>query len=323
MGDTARDDLDELIESELYQPAALPEKLLTAEILRRHGSAVAAVLFYGSCLRRRTSDGVLDFYVLVDSYRAAYSSRLLAWANAALPPNVFYLEAETELGTLRSKYAVISIRDFERGARCEGLRSGIWARFCQPAMAVEIRDEAARRAVAGAVAEAVVTAVVQALPLFSTRAGSIRFSTEDLWQKVLRETYSAELRPEDPETILKLYRTDPERYDRAARAALARLQICGQLRFDDESGVIEATWASDSQAQVRRGWGLRRPLAKLVYVVQLLKTTATFGDWLPYALWKLERHTGTRIVPSERQRRHPLLWGWPLLFRILWQRDLR
>jgi hypothetical protein len=323
VGDTARDDLDELIESELFQPAALPEKLLTAEILERHGGAVAAVLFYGSCLRRRTSDGVLDFYVLVDDYRAAYPSRLLAWANAALPPNVFYLEVETELGTLRSKYAVISIRDFEAGARGEGLRSGISARFSQPALAVQIRDEAAREAVAAAVAEAVLTTVVQALPLLSASAGSIRFTTEDLWQTVFRETYSAELRPEDPETILNLYRANPERYDRAARAALARLQMGGRLRFEEESGVIEATSAEDSQALARRGWDLRRPLAKLAYVAQLLKTTATFGDWLPYALWKLERHTGTRIVPTERQRRHPLLWGWPLLFRVLWRRDLR
>ncbi len=318
MGDPARDDLDALIESELFRPAAPPETLLTTEICQRHGSAVAAVLFYGSCLRRRTSEGVLDFYVLVDSYRAAYSSRLLAWANAALPPNVFYLEIESEFGTLRAKYAVISMRDFANGARPGGLRSGIWARFCQPALALQVRDPSARDAVTGAVSEAVVTSVARALPLLPTRAGSVRFDAEQLWQQVFRETYSAELRPEDPETIRNLYRADPKRYDRAARAALARLQRCGRLRFDESSGVIEGL-----QTPASRRWSMRRPLAKLAYDAQLLKTTATFGDWLPYALWKLERHTGTRIVPSERQRRHPLLWGWPLLFRILWRRDLR
>jgi hypothetical protein len=318
VGDSARDDLDELIESELFQAARPPETLLTAEILQRHGSAVAAVLFYGSCLRRRTSEGVLDFYVLVDNYRAAYRSRLLAWANAALPPNVFYLEIESEIGTLRAKYAVISLRDFENGARLGGLRSGIWARFCQPTLAVQVRDAPARAAVAGAVAEAVLTSVAQALPLLPARAGSIRFNAEELWQQAFRETYSSELRPEDPETIRNLYRADPKRYDRAARAALARLQRCGRLRFDEASGVIEGL-----QTRAGRGWSIRRPLAKLIYVVQLLKTTATFGDWLPYALWKLERHTGTRIIPSERQRRHPLLCGWPLLFRVLWRRDLR
>jgi hypothetical protein len=318
VGDPARDDLDELIESELFQPPAPPETLLTAEICQRHGSAVASVLFYGSCLRRRTSEGVLDFYVLVDSYRAAYSSRLLAWANAVLPPNVFYLEIESEFGTLRSKYAVISMRDFDNGARPGGFRSGIWARFCQPALALQVRDASAREAVIGAVAEAVVTGVARALPLLPAHAGSVRFNAEELWQQVFRQTYSAELRPEDPETIQNLYRSDPKRYDRAARAALSRLQRRGQLRFDASSAVIEGL-----HARAGRRWSIRRPLAKLLYVAQLLKTTATFGDWLPYALWKLERHTGTRIIPSERQRRHPLLWGWPLLFRVLWRRDLR
>ncbi len=44
---------------------------------------------------------------------------------------------------------------------------------------------------------------------------------------------------------------------------------------------------------------------------------------MPYALWKLERHTGTHIEYSERQRRHPFIWGWPLVFRVLRNRDLR
>ena len=68
---------------------------------------------------------------------------------------------------------------------------------------------------------------------------------------------------------------------------------------------------------------LRRPAAKLLAVVQLLKSAFTFGDWLPYALWKLERHTGTRLTPTERQRRHPFLFGWPLMLRVLRRRDLR
>ena len=75
--------------------------------------------------------------------------------------------------------------------------------------------------------------------------------------------------------------------------------------------------------RARADWWLRRKLAKVVYAIALLKSTATFGDWLPYVLWKLERHGGTRLVPSDRQRRHPFLWGWPLLFKALWRRDFR
>jgi hypothetical protein len=274
---------------------------------------------------------VLDFYVLVDTYRDAYRSRLLAWANAALPPNVFYLEIESELGPLRCKYAVISLRDFERRARPGGLRSGIWARFCQPALAVHLRDATARDAVVASVVDSTVTAVARtlyALPTNEDSTGgsgstggseSTRFTTAALWQQVLRGTYSAELRPEAPETIQSIYEADPERYDRAARAVLARLGADVRSAGTE----LEVILSADSKMWARRGWSRLRVLAKLVYFVQLLKSAATFGDWLPYVLWKLERHTGKKIVPSERQRRYPYLFGWPLLLKVLWQRDLR
>ena len=59
------------------------------------------------------------------------------------------------------------------------------------------------------------------------------------------------------------------------------------------------------------------------HIMRLLKTAFTFGDWVPYVLWKLERHTGRRIEPSERQRRHPLIFGWPIILPLLLRRNLR
>ena len=82
-------------------------------IRRRHGGAVAALLFYGSCLRRGGVEGVLDFYVIVDSYGAAYERRFLALLNRVLPPNVFYVECDHAGARLRAKYAVFSQRDFD------------------------------------------------------------------------------------------------------------------------------------------------------------------------------------------------------------------
>jgi hypothetical protein len=354
VGDPAPD-LEALVRDELFEPADPAAEALCEEILRRHGDAVAAVLFYGSCLRKRTSEGVLDFYVVVDSYRAAYHSRALAWGNALLPPNVFYLEIDSELGTLRAKYAVMSMRDFARGAKPGGLRSGIWARFCQPALAVHARDDAARQAVVGIVSDAILTAVTRSLPLFADGdgdgdVGTARFTAEALWLRTLGETYAAELRPESPGSVRALYDADPARYERTARAALTRLYGTESLRGGSDGQVMEIALPGKSQAsaphggeiqgpsrgrrlrrssrgrrlrRLVRGRRLRRLLAKCVYFLQLLKTAATFGDWLPYALWKLERHTGNKVVLNERQRRHPFIWGWPLLFRILRQKDLR
>lgn len=316
-GQPGRTALEAMVDAELFRTPPRAAALLAERFVRRHGDCVAAVLFYGSCLRGESSEGVLDFYVLVDRYRDAYRSRALAWANAVLPPNVFYLEADTEIGTLRCKYAVVSCDDFDRGARPGGLRSSIWARFCQPALSVWTRDAAARRRTASAVTEAIVTAVDRVVPLMADSLGVARFSSEQLWLRVLKETYSAEWRTESPETIQSLHDADPERYGAAARGALDTLAHRGQVQVCRSGDGFEVSTANSTPQPVRR------PLAKFVYLLGLLKSIATFGDWLPYVVWKLERHTGTRIELTDRQRRHPFVFCWPALLRVLWQRDLR
>jgi hypothetical protein len=308
VGDAVRQ-LAGLVEDELFQPAPEAALPLARAIRERLGPATAAVLFYGSCLRRDTTEGVFDFYAVVDSYRAAYGAGPVAALNAVLPPNVFYVEVPCQDAILRAKYAVLSARDFERGAGPSSLRTGIWARFCQPTRAVWARDDGARELLVRTAVNAVRTALRRIAPLLPEPG---RVDPAELWQRVFAETYRNEMRPEIPGTIRTLYEADPARYDRAARLGLAELEASGELDL-----------APRARRRARLVWGLRRPLAKVLYAAQLLKTALTFGDWLPYALWKLERHTGHRIVPTERQRRHPLIWGWPILWRVLWARTLR
>jgi hypothetical protein len=316
-------DLDDLVASELSRPAPEAVRPLADAIRRRHGEAVAAVVFYGSCLRKGTHEGVLDFYALVDSYRAVYRSRVLAWMNALLPPNVFYLEIESALGTLRAKYAVVSSRDFERAAAPEALRPGIWARFCQPAVVAYARDEAARQTLLRAASASVLTALQQGLPLLPAEGEILRFRFDEFWQNTLRETYGAEMRTEAEETIHGVYLAAPERFDRAASSGLDALAERGWLSWRSEGDLAAVTLSATRRRRAARAWALRKPLRKVVYMIGLLKSALTFGDWLPYVLWKLERHTGTHIELSDRQRRHPLIWGWPVLWRVLRRRDLR
>ena len=96
---------------------ASPElNALIDEILGRHGEAAQAILFYGSCLRSGDDlDGLVDLYLLVDDYRSAYKSRLQASLNVLLPPNVYYLEKKIDGHVVRTKYAVLSLADFQKG----------------------------------------------------------------------------------------------------------------------------------------------------------------------------------------------------------------
>lgn len=324
-------ELRELVAEELGAPPPPAAAALARGIRERHGAAVAAVVFYGSCLRKRTHEGVLDFYVLVDSYRAAYGGPgWLAAANAVLPPNVFYLEGEAELTPgagkhpVRCKYAVVSTRDFERLVSPACLHPYIWARFAQPALTVWARDDEARTLVARCAARAVCTLVERLSPFLPARGDVQRFRTSALWQEAFRRTYRTEFRPESPEASRALYEADPVRYERATRLALQVLRDQGRIAALSEfQGAAEVRRPAIARGLARARWQLAWPVARTLALLRLLKTATTFGDWLPYALWKLERHSGARPQLTDRQRRHPLIFGWPVIFRLLSQRSLR
>src|SRR5690349_18204867 len=101
--------LKELVEQELDLPVDPRVRAVAGAIAAKYGGASRAVLFYGSCLRQKQLDGLmLDFYLIVSSYRDAYGKSWLAAANRLIPPNVFYFEQ----GGLAAKYAVLSEEDF-------------------------------------------------------------------------------------------------------------------------------------------------------------------------------------------------------------------
>lgn len=322
--------LYDIVDHELGQPTLAAARTVADEIRRRHGPAVAAVVFYGSCLRQHTNRGVLDFYVLVDSYRAVFASRVLAVLNAVLPPNVLYLEVGAGPHPLRAKYAVISMRDFVSGASARSVHAIIWARFCQPARLVYSRDQASRSRVVGACVEAVLTLVGRMAALLPAR-----FQTAELWQRGFRETYRTELRAEQPGSVQALYRSAVERYGRVAEHALSELRERGQVvRVVPEPGRAakgnsafpfewQVTISDRQRRRLRWDWKVRRALAKGRYALWLLKSGLTFDDWLPYVAWKISRHAGLAWRPTDRQRRHPFLLGGPALLKLLVRRHLR
>ncbi len=314
--------LSEILSEELNQPVPDVARAFADEICHRHGSAVAAVLFYGSCLRKQTTEGVLDFYVLVDSYRSVFASPVLAVLNAILPPNVFYLEVELGQQTVRGKYGVISMHDFVYAASLRSLYAIIWGRFCQPTLLVYSRDEACRATVISAFVEAALTMVARMTALLPAR-----FQAVELWQRGFQETYRTELRAEQPGTIQAIYEVAPERYDRVAEEALHELERRGKLSLCAPESGQAGEWQVSLLPRERRWrqweWKIRRPLAKGRYVLWLLKSALTFGDWLPYVLWKIGRHAGVALTPTERQRRHPFLLGGPAILKLLVQRNLR
>ncbi|MBW1882823.1 MAG: hypothetical protein JRJ58_04800 [Deltaproteobacteria bacterium] len=287
------------------------------------------MLFYGSCLRSGGDEGVLDFWIVVDDYTSAYTgsdprSRCRAVLNRLAPPNVFYLERDFEGETLRTKFGVIDRKGFEHGTSLAAGHPYIWARFAQPTRLLACRDDEARTFLVGAISEAIVTMVGRLVCCMPESAGHFRFSMAAFWKHAFRHTYGSERRPETDESIRGLYLANEERYNDVTSLAI---QILSERdHFDSATQhprAVDICLSSPKRARQQLRWRLMRPYARTLGLIRLFKTAWTFGDWVPYALWKLERHTGRRIEATERQRKHPFLFGWPIIIPLLFRKNLR
>ena len=277
--------LRELVAEELGQPVDPRVRSLAAAIAAKYGKAARAVLFYGSCLREKQLDGLmLDFYLIVSTYREAYGASWLAAANRLVPPNVFPFQD----GDLAAKYAVLSEEDFRRLNAPETRSVSVWARFAQPSRLAWVADDRAR--------ERVVDSVTRAAPALLAAAGKLEGEDPlDWWRRAFSLTYSAELRAERKGRSGSVVDSDPERYRRFSAAAIAAIPAGGRAG----------------------GWARRRLEGKALSVLRLAKASATFAGGAEYIAWKINRHAGTNIVLKPWQRRWPLLAAISLLPRLL------
>jgi hypothetical protein len=293
------EDLEQLIAGELAAPVPDGAALVAEHIRARHGDSVRAILFYGSCLRMRDDQySLLDFYVLVDGYWRLGTSRLYASLNALLPPNVYYTKVTAGERTVQAKYAVVSLADFARYTSARSFQPYFWGRFAQPCALVYAADAAAAQMVTQALANAVTTFVQRGLELLPAPC-----SVQALWTTQLTLSYAAELRAERTAVAAQLYASAPERYDRVTRAALPRLPF--PAAADVAGGTLRIA------AQCRAGgaealWRVRCLYGKWLSLLRILKSAVTQEGSVDYAIWKVERHSGLKVDPSWRERRHPL-----------------
>jgi hypothetical protein len=301
----------ELIRRKTAQPATGAVQALADRIRSTCGDAVQAVLFYGSCLRSGDDrGGMVDLYVVVESYRSAYGSPLRAALNRLLPPNVFYLETHADGRTVRAKYAVLSLADFERGTSAAWFHSYLWGRFAQPAAILYCRDPGVADRLHRALARAVVTFLSRVVP-----CAPERFSTRQLWLKGLSLSYRAELRAERPEKVAGLFQASADYYERVTPAVLPLLPY-PVARSDADASRFESRMPAWRRRRSRMGWRIRSVQGKLLSVIRLLKGAFTFAGGLDYILWKIERHTGVTVEVPPRLRRHPILALCALSWRL-------
>jgi len=309
---TLSSELISAIERNAFSKASPAVQVLIDEILARHGQAAQGILFYGSCLRSGDDlDGLVDLYLLVDSYRNAYSGRVPALLNALLPPNVFYLERPFEGQTVRTKYAVLSLSDFQKGTSRRWFHSYLWGRFAQPTAILYHRNEAVAGLMVEGLAQSVLTFTGRALP----RAPA-EFGARELWGRGLALSYGAELRTERPEKGGLLFDADPPYYAEVTRLAMDTGSFPVSALAGTDPPRYRARISAGARRVSRLAWGLRSWQGKLLSVLRLVKGLATFEGGIDYILWKIKRHSGVTVEVEPRLRRHPLLGVVVLAWRV-------
>ena len=279
-----------LVTAELAASADPRAAAMAGALAAKYPDAARAVLFYGSCLREANLDGLmLDFYLIVSDYAAAYGKSWLARANALVPPNVFPFEH----GGLIAKYAVLSEADFARLNSPAADNVSVWARFAQPSRLLWASDDLARQRAYAAVAQAAPTLLSLARPVAGDAPDVL-----DWWRTGFTCTYGAELRAERTGRSLSIVDADPDRYRRFGEAALA-------------DGL------PPSPADAPALWRRLQRRGKRLSVLRLAKASFTYAGGIDYLAWKINRHAGTRIAIKPWQRRWPLLGAVTLLPRLL------
>ncbi len=291
-------DLRQVVAAEADGPLAPALANLVDAARDRFEPAVLGILFYGSCRRDQTLSGVVDLYVLLDSYQ--HLPWLERWLGRLLPPSVYYLEAGPENARLRCKCTVIGAEQFHRGTR-RWFLPYLWGRFAQPTRIAYAADEAER--------ERVLDSLCAAAHRFMSASLSFQedqTTARSLWTSGLRASFNTELRAESEERPRQVFEADQGYYE---LLTASRLQAADDGMFVNPLTIAER----------RRGrflWRLRAAAGKFVSIGRVLKNVVTFTDGLDYVVWKLERHSGRDIEVPDRVRRRPLIYLWPFLWQL-------
>ena len=296
-------DIISILEDEYIEPGARVSAVC-ADIASRHKDRVQAFIYYGSSLRDMDNpEKMLDFYVIVDSYRRTHKNPVRGFLNYLIPPAVYYHEMVHDDGVMTTcKYSIISLKAFEKKCGPRALLSVIWGRFSQPCIVLFPKTSRVKTRIMQARAAAVRHMANQTTPLVKNPIDPI-----DFWARGFKESYRTELRPEASDARS---REIVERYAERYTALMAVL-----FGAPSESGSSSIT-NSGSTFWCKTKWFFRRFLGKPLGAIRVLNSAMTFDGGIDYVLRKLHNHSGVTIDISPSQRRHPILWSPVLAWKL-------
>ncbi|MDB2438900.1 hypothetical protein N9W89_09305 [Hellea sp.] len=302
-------EVSETIRDILAEENVTPNARVTSvceAIAARHPNRVQAFMYYGSSLRDLDdAEKMLDFYVIVDSYRKTHKNLIRALLNRLIPPAVYYYEQTDANGVLSTcKYSIISMAEFQKRCGAHALLSMVWGRFCQPSVMLFPKDDLIAERLMASRETAVKHMAAQIAPLIDDPITSTQF-----WAKGFYESYRTELRPESSEgRAAEIVARYGDRYARLTTALYGP---------PDKDGLY--ILPNTPAGPTKTNWLLRRLIGKPTAALRVINSAATFDGGLDYVLRKLKNHSGVTIEPTPFQRKHPVICS-PVLGWKLWRK---
>ena len=310
-------------------PVSVATELADALVSAGAGT-VRSILLYGSHMLGANPDrhSAVDFVVIVDEYRRFYAALnasgelhrptwLLATTAHFLPPNVIAFAPEHVHDGI-AKCIIVSRAHLEHGLGPNPPDHFLLGRLVQkvgPIYSATPND----------------ADWVENL-MASARDGVLKWmepylegpvDAEGLGRRMLEVCYGGELRPESRQRAGRIFEGQADHFREHFAGVLTRGVEQGVLveRTDeDESRVGPLTTyalAQPASPEARRKWRRHFQRSKARATARWFKYMATFANWLPYVVRKVERHRGERIELTALERRLPLLFLWPRAIKVL------
>lgn len=299
----------------------LAERLVTDS-----GASVRAVLLYGSRLHKTQPDrhSALDFVVIIDEYRSFYERLsqageldrpvgLMTTLSRVLTPNVIaYTPDEGQNGL--AKCLIVTKADFARALGPNPPDHFILGRMLQRVGEVWTADPTETAWVREQISGAHLRVLDWMAPYLAESVDAA-----GLGLRIMEVCYQGELRPESRGRAAAMFEAQEAHFVEVLSPALRRAVADGSMLESD--GLYR--FSEEVPQRSARRWRRHFRRSKLRSTSRWLKHMMTFANWLPYAVRKVERHTGRTIRLTTLERRLPLLFLWPRAIYVLLTRPRR
>lgn len=292
--------------------------------------SIRSILLYGSHMLGANPDrhSAVDFVVIVDEYRPFYAALnaagelhrptwLLSMMAGFLPPNAIAFAPEGARDGI-AKCIIVSRAHLERGLGPNPPDHFLLGRLVQKVGPLYSATPNAAEWVEQLLASARDRVLEWMEPYLD---GPV--DAEGLGRRMLEVCYRGELRPESRQRAALIFEGQAGYFREHFGPVLARGVEQGVLveRIDAEGGhggaLTTYELARPASAALRRKWRRHFRKSKVRATARWFKHMATFANWLPYVVRKVERHRGERIELTRLERRLPLIFLWPRAIKVL------